>query len=130
MLGGMASNPAKFTAHGKAGRRPDADILRLYADLGTSEAVALRAHCSAQTVRVILRAHGVPVKGRGGEPQTFLLTPEQMAALYRQGMSLARIASMAGCARSTVQNRLKGCRLERRPNSAPGHRDPKHHEPD
>lgn len=126
----MRSNPARFTAHGKAGRRPDAEIIAAYLETGSSEAVSLRANCSSQTVRAILRAHGVPVRGRGGEPQTFLLTPKQMAELYRQGVSLEQISRKAGCAPSTVRGRLKALRLTVRPNSAPGRRDPKHHEPD
>lgn len=111
------SNAAKFTAAGQAGRLPDDAIVRLYADLGSSEAVAVRARCSSQTVRDILRQNGVPIAGRGGHKQSYDLTVAEMAERYTAGMSLWQISRRAGCAPSTVRNRLRECGILLRPNS-------------
>lgn len=111
-------SPNRFTAAGRTGRADDDTIVRLYAELHSADAVAVRAGCSTPTVLAILHRRGArvpPPCNRGGR-RPLALSVADIIRLYVSGLSLWDIAPRAGCSPSTVRNRLKEHKIPLRPN--------------
>lgn len=107
--------------HRLYGRRQtlsDAEIVRLYAELGDSDQVGFLAGCSGTTVLNRVRAAGHPVL-RPGHSRTkarlnLPLSHDQICQLYRDGLSGPTIATMAGCSASHVYLILDAAGIRRR----------------
>lgn len=76
----------------------DGQVVALYLELKDSQLVGIKAHCSPETVRALVRAAGHEVLPRGGLPDRHALhiPPEQICERYRAGQSGAEIAQAAG----------------------------------
>lgn len=85
------------------------ELYRVYQGGQSLEQVGALEGVSSQAVRRLFRKHGYTIR-RGGRPPGVSqrgrsLTPEQQAEaidLYRQGLSLAKIAVRLGCSRAPV----------------------------
>lgn len=94
------------------GRRlTDDQIVQLYRETQSSYDVGLEAGCSAETVRDIVRAAGLPIRAKGGgnkgQYRTYALPDAEIANLYRQGTGMPTIASLAGTNASQIRHILK-----------------------
>lgn len=111
----------KDQPHRLYGRRQtlsDAEIVRLYAELGDSDQVGYLAGCSGTTVLNRVRASGQPVL-RPGHSRTktrlkLPLTDPEICQLYRDGLSGPTIATMAGCSVSHIYLILDAAGIRRR----------------
>jgi len=95
-------NPPEFVA----------TLVRQFQSEGASLSQLMREHQrSAYTIRKLLIDAGlgelVRTRGDRHSKRTYRITDERMAELYREGLSIAAIADVAGCGRETVHHRLR-----------------------
>jgi DNA-binding CsgD family transcriptional regulator len=76
----------------------DEQVVALYLELKDSQLVGIKAHCSPETVRNLVRAAGHPILPRGGLPDRHALQlgEDEICRRYRAGQSTPTIAQAAG----------------------------------
>jgi hypothetical protein len=86
----------------------DTEIIALYETGVDSLTVAIRAGCCDTAVRALVRAAGGTIRDRGKKSRRVLRIPDdEIARLYRSGVSGVDIANIAGCSPSTLYNTLR-----------------------
>jgi hypothetical protein len=95
----------------------DAEIIRLYQEIGDSVRVSLQAGIDPTRVLAICRAAGVPIQKPGGRPgrRRLRLTEDEIASRYRAGESGPTLASAAGCSVRHIYDILARLGVPRRP---------------
>jgi hypothetical protein len=104
--------------YGRGQLLDDAEIVRLYAEIGDSELVGLRAGVSGTTVLNRVRAAGgtifKPGHARHNKRLKTTLSDDEICQLYRDGLSGPKIADRARCSAGHVYNVLNAAKIPRR----------------
>lgn len=97
-------------------RLPDCEIVRLYVeDHLDADTIGLRANCTSDVVRALVRDAGGTIRGRGGHDPDRLaaIDRDEICRLYLDGMTGPAVASAAGVARCTVYAILRAAGITR-----------------
>ena len=93
--------------HKKLSELQEKKAIGMYSAGDSTESIAERLYCSAETVRLTLKRLGVPLRQAGGMKMRFRETQLlKMEDLYTQGSSIQDIAEAAGVCWTTVRRNL------------------------